>query len=81
MGVILHWFQSYFVFWTFYQCLLPAAENLTYYWSESTEMVKEEKDGHCRRTKMALQDLLFLTLVSFTLLFEKRIWPFALEFQ
>ena len=38
-------FQSYAVFQAFYQFLLPAAENLNYYRSESAEVVKDKKDG------------------------------------
>ena len=56
-------FQSYAVFQAFYQFLLPAAENLNYYCSESAEVVKDKKDGHGRKMKMALHDQLFLILV------------------
>ena len=60
-------FQSYAVFQAFYQFLLPAAENLNYYRSESAEVVKDKKDGRGRRMKMSLQDQLLLTLVRLRL--------------
>ena len=60
-------FQSYAVFQAFYHILLPAAENLNYYRSESAEVVKDKKDGHGRKMKMALQDQLFLTLLRLRL--------------
>ena len=60
-------FQSYAVFQAFYQFLLPAADNLNYYCSESAKVVKDKKDGRGRRMKMPLQDQLLLTLVSLRL--------------
>ena len=67
-------FQSYTVFQVFYQFLLPAAENLNYYHSESAEVLNDKKDGQGRRMKMLL-----LTLVRLALPLEKKIWPIALE--
>ena len=52
------------MFQAFYQFLLPAAENLNYYRSESAEVMKDKKDGRGRRMKMSLQDQLLLTLVG-----------------
>ena len=70
-------FQSYAVFQAFYQFLLPAAENLNYYRSESAEVVKDKRDdGHGRKMKMALQDQLFLTLVRFRLALREEDWAF-----
>ena len=60
-------FQSYAVFQAFYQFLLPAAENLNYYRSESAKVVKDKKDGHGRIMKMALHDKFFLILVRLRL--------------
>ena len=41
-------FQSYAVFQAFYQFLLPAAQNLNYYRSESAQVVKDKKDVRTR---------------------------------
>ena len=74
-------FQSYAVFQAFYQFLLPAAENLNYYRSESAEVVKDKKDGHGRKMKMALQDQLFLTLVRLHLALREEDLPIDLGYR